>query len=159
MSTTKLIGVLGVMAAAFAVVTTYAPAEDKKPAQPPAAKGAADAHASHFTDCAKECGECARVCDVCAAHCAKLLAEGKKEHLATLATCADCASICASAGCVIARQGPFSDIICTACADACKRCGDACEKHAAHDAVMKQCADECRKCEKSCREMLKHIGK
>jgi hypothetical protein len=155
---TRLIGVLGVMAAALVVAGTYTSAQEKK-AAPPAAVPAADPHAAHFTDCAKECGECARVCDVCAAHCAKLLAAGNKEHLSTLATCADCASICVSGACVVARMGPFSDVICTACADACKRCGDACDKHAAHDAVMKQCTDECRKCEKSCRDMLAHLKK
>jgi hypothetical protein len=156
---TKLIAVLGVLAAAFAVAITYAPAEDKKPAPPVGAAPAADPHAAQFTECAKECGECARVCDSCAAHCAKLMAAGNKEHLSTQATCADCASLCTSAARCVARMGPFSDLACTACAEACKRCGDACDKHAAHDAVMKQCTDECRKCEKSCRDMLTHLKK
>jgi hypothetical protein len=84
-----------------------------------------------------------------------MLAEGKKEHLETLKTCSDCATICSAASCVVAKAGPMSDLICTACAETCKRCGDACEKHAA-DPIMKQCATECRECEKACREMLKH---
>jgi hypothetical protein len=110
-----------------------------------------------YWDCAKACDDCARICDACATHCARLVAEGKKEHLHTEQTCLDCASICRAAGSVTARSGPFSDLICTACADACKRCGDACERHK-EDPIMKRCADECRTCEKACREMLKHVG-
>jgi hypothetical protein len=117
-----------------------------------------DKHAAMFVECAKACDDCARSCDGCAAHCAKLLADGSKHHLATLKTCQDCAAVCKAASCVVAKQGPFSDIVCTACADACMRCGDACEKHGGDDATMKACAAECRKCEKACREMLKHTG-
>jgi hypothetical protein len=86
-----------------------------------------------------------------------LVSQGKKEHLRTAGTCVDCADVCAAAAQIVARKGPFADLICTACADACKRCGDECEKHL-NEPMMKQCADECRKCEKACREMLKHVG-
>jgi hypothetical protein len=96
---------------------------------------------------------------MCAAHCTKMLAEGKKEHLDTARTCPDCATICRSASAIVIKGGPFSDLICTACADACKRCGDACEKLGANDPVMKQCADECRTCEKACRAMMRHTSK
>jgi hypothetical protein len=113
-------------------------------------------YAQHFMDCAKACDDCARICEACAAHCAKLLSEGKTGHLRTLQTCQDCATICAAASSVVAKQGPFSDLICTACADACKRCGDACAEHP-NDPLMKQCAEECRRCEKACRDMLRHL--
>ncbi len=122
-----------------------------------ASLGAEHDHNDHYMQCAKACDDCGRICDACSAHCAKLVADGKKEHLTTLQTCADCATACKAASCIVARKGPFSDIICTACADACKRCGDACEKFK-DDPMMKQCADECRKCEKACREMLTHVG-
>jgi hypothetical protein len=95
---------------------------------------------------------------MCSAHCAKLLSEGKKEHLMTLQTCQDCATTCSAAATIVARSGPFSDTICTACADACKKCGDECTKMK-DDAMMKKCADECRACEKACRDMLKHASK
>jgi hypothetical protein len=104
--------------------------------------------------CAKACSQCQRSCEGCGAHCAKLLAEGKKEHLKTVKSCQDCASLCSAAASITARKGPFVDLVCAACADACKRCGDACAEHAEHDEVMKQCSDECRRCEKACREML-----
>jgi len=94
---------------------------------------------------------------MCAAHCAKLVSEGKKEHLATLKTCQDCATVCSAAASIVARMGPFSDTICKSCADACKRCGDECDK-LKDDPMMKKCADECRKCEKACRDMLAHAG-
>jgi Domain of Unknown Function (DUF326) len=113
-------------------------------------------HGPHM-ECSKACDDCRRVCDACSVHCAKLIAEGHKDHLHTLQTCQDCATHCSAASAITARRGPFADLICTACAEACKRCGDACEKHK-HDEIMKKCAAECRKCEKACREMLKHVG-
>lgn len=116
-----------------------------------------DHHAAAFDDCAKVCADCQVMCASCASHCAALLAEGKKDHLTTLKTCQDCASLCSAAASIVGRRGPFSDVICTACAEACKRCGDACEKFK-DDEHMKKCADECRKCEKACKEMQKQIG-
>ena len=137
----------------FAALTTLAGtplnADDKTAAK--------DAHHAAYMECAKACGECALACDSCASHCAKLVADGKREHLKTLQTCQDCAAFCGTAACITAKAGPFSDLICTSCADACKRCGDECDKYKS-DQVMKECADECRKCEKACRDMLKHVA-
>ena len=111
-----------------------------------------------FSVCAKACDDCARLCETCSAHCAKLVADGKKEHVRTMHLCQDCAAFCAAASRITAKDGPMTDLICASCADACKRCGDACEKQAG-DAIIKQCAAECRKCEEACRKMLKgHDG-
>lgn len=146
-----------ILAALMLVAVTVATSVSQNPA-PAQQPGTADpAHGKQFEQCAKACDDCARLCDMCAAHCAKLIAEGKKDHLNTLQTCQDCASICSSASSVVAKQGPFSDLICTACAEACKRCGDACEKKS-EDPMMKRCAEECRRCEQACREMLKNVG-
>jgi len=153
MSGIKLFAVLGLLAGVFAVAGHTAALQDKKPSETPIHP--LDPKMSHFLDCSKACDDCARFCDLCANHCAKLISEGKKEHLHTLKTCQDCSEICTAASRVVAKFGPFSDLICTACADACKRCGDECEKHQS-DPMMKKCAEECRKCEKACRDMLKH---
>jgi len=106
-----------------------------------------------FEKCATACSDCQRACDACSHHCGTMLAEGKKEHLTTLQTCQDCASVCAAASCVVARHGPFSDTLCKACAEACNRCGKECDKFP-HDPMMKKCADQCKACEKACRDML-----
>jgi hypothetical protein len=106
-------------------------------------------------ECAEECSECARECSSCAAHCAKLLAAGNKEHRKTLATCLDCADICNVAAVIVSRRGPFNELICKACADACAKCGKACEAFP-KDKHMARCARACRECEKECRKMLKH---
>jgi hypothetical protein len=115
-------------------------------------------HGDIYDKCAKACGDCQRACDSCSTHCAHLVASGKKEHLKTLRTCQDCATHCSAAASIVARKGPFSNLICRACAEACARCGKACEAFP-DDKHMKMCAEECRKCEKACREMLKHTGK
>src|SRR5262245_28619450 len=76
-------------------------------------------HAAHFDKCARACSDCQRECDVCARHCADLVADGKKEHLRTLGTCADCADVCAAAARVSARGGPLAMSVCDGCAKAC----------------------------------------
>lgn len=122
-----------------------------------------DEHSSHghshdaMSECAEECSECARECSSCAKHCAMMIAQGKKEHAKTLATCLDCADICNVAANIVSRSGPFDDLICKACADACAKCGKACEGFP-KDKHMARCARACRECEKECRNMLKHVG-
>lgn len=136
---------------ATALLTGVAPADEQKPRD-----RAPDIGATPFDKCGIACSECQRTCNQCATHCAKMLAAGKKEHLAALAACHDCATVCAAAACIVARHGPFADTICKACAEACQRCGAECDKFKEMP-VMKQCADECRRCEKECREMLGHL--
>ena len=134
--------ILAVLALVVAAFTAEGKARDKS-----------HDHAAAYDTCDKACGDCQRECDSCATHCAKLIADGKKEHLKTLQTCQDCATHCSAAACIVPCMGPFSDTICTAWAEACARCGKFPD-----DAHMKKCADECKKCEKACRDMLKHIG-
>jgi hypothetical protein len=117
-----------------------------------------DKHAAAYQECAKACNDCQRVCDDCALYCAKLVSEGKREHLATLKECLDCATFCSAAGQIVSRTGPQSALICDACAKACNQCAQECEKFP-NDEHMKKCAEECRKCQKACEEMLKHVGK
>ena len=121
------------------------------------AKAEPQDHHAMMMSCAKACSDCQRECDMCTHHCAGMLAEGKKEHKATLATCQDCASLCSVASQIVARMGPFSVAACAACADACSKCAKECEKQP-EDKHMKMCAEECRKCEKACAEMVKHMG-
>jgi hypothetical protein len=107
-----------------------------------------------FMTCSKSCDDCARICDTCTAHCAKMMADsGQKEHLAALRLCQDCSAICTATARVVGKDGPMADLMYTACAEACKRCGDVCEKST--DSMMKQCAIECRRCEKICRDLGK----
>ena len=103
--------------------------------------------------CAVACSDCQRECDACAHHCAKMVASGKHEHMATLASCLDCADLCAAASRIVARDGVYASLICRACANACAACAKACAAISS-DAMMKACADECLKCEKACRAML-----
>ena len=104
--------------------------------------------------CAEACSKCQRTCDACARHCATKIGEGSGHHMATLRTCLDCADVCSAASRIVARNGVFSNQICTACADACAKCAAECDKHAS-DAIMLECAKQCRACETACREMLK----
>jgi hypothetical protein len=146
-------GALGLSAAA-ALAINSAIAEDKED------KKKDDAHSTHdgiFNKCADACNDCQRECDSCANHCAHLMVDGKKQHFTTLQTCQDCADACSAAARVVSRHGPFSHMICEACAQACDKCATECEKFKS-DERMARCAEECRKCLKACREMIAHQG-
>ena len=146
-------GLAGISAAALLAFQATGLAQAKKKKK---GDSKAEGHHGMGAACAAACGACQRSCDSCATHCASLLAEGEKDHLESLQTCQDCASLCATAAQIVSRGGPFTDLVCTACAEACDRCANACEKKP-DDEHMKRCAEECRKCEKECREMLKHV--
>jgi hypothetical protein len=120
-------------------------------------KGEAGHHKVMFRKCAEACHRCQRECISCGHHCAELVAEGKRDHLKTLRSCQDCATICAAAAQIVSREGPYSGIMCKACAEACDKCERACREFR-EDRHMKECAEECRHCEKECREMLRHVG-
>jgi hypothetical protein len=113
---------------------------------------AKDVSGDMIMSCAKACSDCQRACDACSAHCVGLLSEGKTQHVKTMQLCNDCAAICAASAQIVARHGPMTNVVCTACADACNQCAAACEVMK-DDAHMKHCAEECRRCEKSCRTM------
>jgi hypothetical protein len=138
----------------FSLAATQTPfisttsAEDKKH----------DAHMKAMEDCAKACQKCQYECDMCSRYCLEMLTAGKKEHLLTIGTCADCALFCSTAAHIVSRGGPMSTEICESCAKACDLCGTACEKFP-EDAHMKKCAEECRRCAKACKEMVKHMTK
>lgn len=142
-------GMAGITALAAAATSQVALAQDRSRTKE------GDAHHGAFRKCAEACGDCQQECDACASHCLEKVAGGQKGHQQTLQTCLDCAAFCAAAARIVSRQGPFSDLICESCAEACARCGKACERHP-DDAMMKRCAEECRKCEKACRDMMAH---
>lgn len=125
--------------------------------------GSEKANRSHmrkaeYERCATACSDCQHDCDFCASHCAELLVDGHKNHLATLQACRDCADICSSAAQIVAREGAFAGIICEACTNACAHCAKLCEEQGHDDKIMQACAEECRRCEKACREMLSAIS-
>lgn len=62
---------------------------------------AADQH-KLMSACTKACSDCQRECDACSTHCARMLGEGKKEHVPMLSFCRDCATICATAAQLVA---------------------------------------------------------
>src|SRR5690348_1797686 len=104
-------GALGLSAAA-ALAINSAVGQEKKSTDD-------DAHSAHdeiLRKCADACNACQRECDSCALHCAHMLVNGKKQHMITLQTCQDCADVCAAAARVVSRHGPFSHILCEACA-------------------------------------------
>jgi hypothetical protein len=127
--------------------------ESTKSGKADAGNDRSSAEHSAFKSCAKECSDCQRACDECSTHCAQLLAKGGEHHQETLATCQDCADVCAAASQIVSRSGPFAADICRACAAVCAQCAEACERHA-HDETMAACAKSCRSCEDACRRML-----
>lgn len=135
---------------------TLAALQNNATAEPLGSGDVEDPHGEHremFAECARACSDCQRACDACSTHCTSLILKGHKEHARTLASCQDCADVCAAAAQIVARGGPMANLICTACAAACADCAKMCEAFPG-DIHMKECAAECRKCEKACRAMI-----
>jgi hypothetical protein len=151
---TQKFGGIGVVAFVLALIGVVAFAQ-KGPTQEKKVEHME--HSEMMQACAKACSDCQRSCDLCVTHCAHLLAEGKKDHLTTLMTCQDCATVCSAAAQIVARGGPYSVLICECCAKSCEQCATACEKFH-DDKHMKACAEECRKCAKACKMMVNHMA-
>jgi hypothetical protein len=150
---TRKIGSIGVAALVLAIGGFVAFAQ---PGQTQEKKVAHMEHDEMLQACAKACSDCQRACDSCATHCTHMLHEGQKEHLATVMSCQDCATVCAAAAQIVSRGGPHSVLICESCVKSCDQCAKACEAFP-DDKHMKACAEECRKCEKACKAMVKHM--
>ncbi|HZY86307.1 MAG TPA: four-helix bundle copper-binding protein [Gemmataceae bacterium] len=150
MSRRTVRGALGAALIALAALTARpAPAQQKAPPKE---------HAHNaYADCAKACAVCMLNCDACFHHCARLVSEGKKDHVASMNLCNDCGEVCATAGRVTARQGPLAVPVCQACAKSCDTCAASCAKFP-DDKHMTQCAKACRDCAKACRAMVEHAG-
>jgi hypothetical protein len=102
---------------------------------------------SKMQECAKTTSDCQRVCDLCATYCADMLADGKRDYLACLMHCRDCATCCAACSQICASDGPLSTVMAECCSMCCAHCAKACEAFP-DDKHLKACAKECRKCEK-----------
>jgi hypothetical protein len=110
-------------------------------------------HHTAIDPCAKACADCANECDSCFHHCARLVADGQKDHAASMYSCVDCAEFCTLSARLVSRQSGMMNTACEACAKACDVCERACEKFPS-DAHMKRCAEACRDCAKACRDMI-----
>jgi hypothetical protein len=106
----------------------------------------------HHDATTKALAHCLTECSLCMGHCAKLVEEGKKDHLTTMKLCEECASVCFITLKMTGNRTAALPIQVEACAKVCDVCGAACEKHP-NDEMMKQCAQACRDCAKACREM------
>src|SRR5688572_25393156 len=58
-----------------------------------AARQAKSGHAHHDAT-TKALAHCLTECSLCMGHCAKLVEEGKKDHLTTMKPCDECAAVC-----------------------------------------------------------------
>jgi hypothetical protein len=106
--------------------------------------------------CIEECLVCAQACTSCAD--ASVAEDDVASLRLTIRLCLDCADVCESTGRVATRltgnqSSPLAAML-EACADACRRSGEECERHAEHHEHCRLCADECKRCEEACRALI-----
>ncbi|MDE3720454.1 four-helix bundle copper-binding protein [Nocardiopsis sp. N85] len=106
--------------------------------------------------CIEACGECAQACTLCADAC--LGEEGVADLVACVRSDLDCADLCETTHRLLsrrtARDNALLKTVLEACAQACRRCGNECERHAGHHEHCRVCAEVCRRCEDACRDLL-----
>jgi hypothetical protein len=78
---------------------------------------------------------------------------GVKGHAESARLSADCRDICDLCAKILARKGPLSAAMCSACEKACRACGTACGKHPSM-AEMLACSKSCAACVKSCQAVV-----
>ena len=110
--------------------------------------------------CIEECFDCSQACTSCADAC---LGEGMVDRLKQcIRTCLDCADVCLAAGTVATRRtGGNEEVIrpmLEACAVACARSAEECERHAGHHDHCRVCGEACRRCEQACRDALRTLA-
>ena len=110
--------------------------------------------------CIEECYACAQSCTACADAC--LGEDMVKDLTQCIRLNLDCADICAAAGAIASRRtGSDEQVIVKtleACAAACRRCGDECERHAKMHEHCGICARACRSCAESCDAAIRSIA-
>lgn len=110
--------------------------------------------------CIEECYGCAQTCVSCADAC---LAEGMVDQLRQcIRLNLDCADACAATGAIASRRTggnePVIRLMLQACAAACGRCAEECQRHAGHHEHCRICAESCRRCEQACQAALSSMG-
>ena len=110
-----------------------------------------DAGHHHAPKQTKALVHCLTECTLCMGHCAKLVEQGKKEHLTTMQLCAECGDVCFLTLKMASNHSAALAAQMEACVKVCDICGAACEKHP-NDEMMKRCAQACRECAKACRD-------
>lgn len=110
--------------------------------------------------CIEDCYACAQTCTSCADAC---LAEGMVDQLRQcIRLNLDCADVCAATGSLATRRTggnvPVLRLMLQACATACARCGEECQKHASQHEHCRICAESCRRCEQACQAAVGSLG-
>ncbi len=110
--------------------------------------------------CIEECYSCAQACTSCADAC---LGEDMVQQLTQcIRLNLDCADICVSTGSVATRRTGLNDEVIRsmlgACATACRRCAEECERHSDLHEHCRICAEACRRCERACDASLRNMA-
>lgn len=95
--------------------------------------------------------DCVGKGDVCVAHCAEMLAQGKKDMGECNKKAHQMLAMCKAMRSLAAQQSPLAKDIAQACIKACEECAEACKPHAKMHADCKACMDACNECAKACR--------
>lgn len=108
-------------------------------------KGEAHPHQA----CIDACMKCVQICQECLNMC--LNESDVKNRINCISTLQDCAEICSTAACFMARESRSVRDICSTCETICERCANECgmfmDKH------CQVCADTCRLCAQECKKM------
>lgn len=107
-------------------------------------------------ECIEACYDCAQTCTSCADAC--LGEQSVQELVRCIRLNLDCAEICTTTGDILVRvtdpDTALSRKQVEACAEACRRCAEECERHAGDHEHCRICAEACRRCEQACERLL-----
>ncbi|KGK88624.1 four-helix bundle copper-binding protein [Clostridium sp. HMP27] len=100
--------------------------------------------------CIEACMKRAQICQECLTMC--LQGPDVSARINCIKTLQDCAEICSTAACYMARGSMNTKEICNVCSTICEKCAAECEMF--KDEHCQTSADICRQCDNECRRMV-----
>lgn len=104
---------------------------------------------TEMQSCIDSCNRCAQICEECLNLC--LQEHNIKDRLMCIRTLQDCAEICTTSACFMARSSVNAKEVSNVCATICEKCASECDMF--KDDHCRLCADTCRHCADECRRM------
>lgn len=104
---------------------------------------------SPMQHCIDACNRCAQICEECLNLC--LQEHNIKDRLMCIRTLQDCAEICTTSACFMARSSINAKEVCKVCETICEKCAEECDMF--KDDHCQTSADACRHCAIECRRM------
>ncbi|MCT8975350.1 four-helix bundle copper-binding protein [Clostridium sp. CX1] len=105
---------------------------------------------AQYQSCMDALNKCAQLCQECLRLCLEEPDMNMREHC--MLDLMDCAEVCSTAACAMARRSKHLKEILNLCSTICEECASECNRFKSEHNNL--CADACRHCAEECRKVM-----